>query len=188
MQEIIDRILQALEGQTGRVKTVAIDGRCAAGKTTLAQARAAVTGGGVIHMDDFFLPPGLRTAARLAEPGGNVHYERFAEEVLPALGSGDAFSYRRFDCGSMQPGEERKVPEGALRIVEGAYSCHPRFGEYMAVRVFCDVPPGVQRRRIQARNGERALEAFLEKWIPLEERYLAAYAIREKAHIVPEGF
>ncbi len=70
MQEIIDRILQALEGQTGRVKTVAIDGRCAAGKTTLAQALADATGGGVIHMDDFFLPTGLRTAARLEEPGG----------------------------------------------------------------------------------------------------------------------
>lgn len=187
MQEIIDRILQALECQPGKVKTVSIDGRCAAGKTTLAGALASVTGGGVIHMDDFFLPSGLRTAARLEEPGGNVHYERFAEEVLPALESGGPFSYRRFDCGSMQPGEVRKVPEGALRIVEGAYSCHPRFSDYMSVRVFCDVPPAEQRRRILERNGEAALNVFLEKWIPMEERYLTTYRIRERADIVMGG-
>ena len=32
-------------------------------------------------MDDFFLPMELRTAERLEEPGGNVHYERFSAEV-----------------------------------------------------------------------------------------------------------
>ena len=42
-------------------------------------------------MDDFFLPPALRTPERRSEPGGNVHYERFLTEVLPNLRSEDLF-------------------------------------------------------------------------------------------------
>ena len=32
-------------------------------------------------MDDYFLQPYQRTEERLAEPGGNVDYERFKEEI-----------------------------------------------------------------------------------------------------------
>ena len=55
----------------------------------------------IIHMDDFFLPPKLRTEARLNEPGGNVHYERFMEEVVMKLRSEECFEYRIFDCHVM---------------------------------------------------------------------------------------
>ena len=41
------------------MRIIAIDGRCAAGKTTLAARLAKELGGDVIHMDDFFLPPAL---------------------------------------------------------------------------------------------------------------------------------
>ena len=87
------------------MRIIAIDGRCAAGKTTLAARLAKELGGDVIHMDDFFLPPALRTQERRSEPGGNVHYERFLTEVIPKLASGQAFSYQRFDCSRMAPGD-----------------------------------------------------------------------------------
>lgn len=87
------------------MRIIAIDGRCAAGKTTLAARLAKELGGDVIHMDDFFLPPALRTQERRSEPGGNVHYERFLTEVMPKLASGQAFSYQRFDCSRMAPGD-----------------------------------------------------------------------------------
>lgn len=180
----IDKVLQALEEIPGEVKVIAIDGRCASGKSTLAQQLAGLTGAGIIHMDDFFLPRELRTEERLTEPGGNVHYERFAEEILPVLQSGDAFSYRRFECSRMDLGEIRQIPAGNLRIVEGAYSCCPKFGDYMDVRVFCDITETEQRNRIRLRNGEAALSDFLEKWIPMEERYFTAYGIQERADIV----
>lgn len=64
---------------------IAIDGPCAAGKSTLAKKLAEEIDGQVVHMDDFFLPGRLRTPARLREPGGNVHYERFQEEVLAPI-------------------------------------------------------------------------------------------------------
>ncbi len=164
--------------------TIAIDGRCAAGKSTLAGHLAELLGAGVVHMDDFYLPTRMRTQERLAEPGGNVYYERFQEEVLPYLNQGKHFGYRRFDCSIMDLGEMRQVEGSRFTIVEGAYSCHPRLRDYMSLRVFMDVDAEVQIERIRKRNGEERLEAFRQKWIPMEEAYFAAYKVREKADII----
>ena len=89
MKNAVTEIITAYEKlKPAGVGVIAIDGRAASGKTTLAAALAAETGGTVVHMDDFFLPAELRTPQRLAAPGGNVHAERFAEEVLPFLRQG----------------------------------------------------------------------------------------------------
>ena len=99
MKNAVTEIITAYEKlKPAGAGVIAIDGRAASGKTTLAAALAAETGGAVVHMDDFFLPAELRTPQRLAAPGGNVHAERFAEEVLPFLRQGRPFCYRRFDC------------------------------------------------------------------------------------------
>ena len=83
----------------GKQRTViAFDGRCASGKTTAAELISRAFNAEVIRCDDFFLPPGLRTHERYAEPGGNIHYERFAEEVLAKLPTGEPFEYGVFDC------------------------------------------------------------------------------------------
>ena len=181
--QILEQINQLPTGN----HTIAIDGRCAAGKSTLAEYLAKQIGAGVVHMDDFYLPVELRTVERLKEPGGNVHYERFQEEVLPFLNLGREFSYRRFDCSSMELGELCQVKASRFTIVEGAYSCHPRLGKYMSLRIFLDVEPAVQRERILRRNGEERLQAFLQKWIPMEARYFPTYGLRAHADMVLEG-
>ena len=165
---------------------IALDGRCASGKTTLAADLARLAGAAVVHMDDFFLPPELRTPERLAQPGGNVHYERFITDVLPGLASGGAFAYPVFNCSVMDIDGARPVPAASLVIVEGAYSCHPALGDYMTLRAFSDVEPETQRQRIRTRNGEAGLQNFVTRWIPLEERYFAACRIRERAQVVLE--
>lgn len=164
--------------------TIAIDGRCAAGKTTLAEILADRLDARVVHMDDFFLPTNLRTQERLEEPGGNVHYERFLEEIIPHLNEGSAFFYQRFDCSRMEPGEHRKLPAARFTIVEGAYSCHPILGSYMSFRVFMDVESKTQEDRIRERNGQERLLVFREKWIPMEEKYITEFQIKEKADFV----
>jgi len=71
---------------------VAIDGPCASGKSTLGKTLQEIYGCPLIHMDDFFLRPEQRTPERLAQPGGNVDYERFAKEVLtPSADGPDIF-------------------------------------------------------------------------------------------------
>ena len=180
LQPIIDAIRARQED--GRALVVAIDGRAGSGKTTLAAALAETLDAAVIAMDDFFLPPELRTDMRRAEAGGNVHYERFAAEVLPHLADPAAFTYRAFDCSTFGY-EPRYVPESAIRIVEGSYSRHPFYGDYADFTIFCDVSHDEQRRRIEQRNGENAA-AFFDLWIPQEERYFAAFEIEKLADMI----
>lgn len=166
---------------------IAIDGRAAAGKSTLAHKLKYILEGEMIRMDDFFLPPVLRTGERFVTPGGNIHYERFQEEVLPFLSSMEDFTYRRFDCSIMDYQGEVQVKGASCRIVEGSYSLHPIFGDYADITVFCDVDPKVQMERIKKRNGIQMAEMFRTRWIPLEEAYFQSSAIRDKAMILKKS-
>jgi len=169
--------------QTKMPFVVAIDGRAASGKTTLAKRIAGCLDASLIHMDDFFLPPELRTAERLATTGGNIHHERFATEILPCIKETASFSYNVFDCVA-----EKIVGYcpiyNKIRVVEGAYSCHPIFGQYADLRIFCDISPEEQMARIVARTGQEKAQVFKEKWIPLEEKYLEQYQIKCNADLV----
>lgn len=165
--------------------TVVLDGPCGSGKTTLAEKLSRLYGAPTVHMDDFFLPPELRTPERLSQPGGNIHYERFLSEVLPCLTAGETFSYGSFDC---HRGVTRPVflPQSPVRIVEGSYALHPRFEESYraadALTVFLCVSPAEQLRRIEKRS-PALLERFREVWIPLENSYFQAYDIQSRARI-----
>ena len=178
-------LLETIKEVDARI--IAIDGRSAAGKTTLAGVLASGLGASVVHMDDFFLPLELRTPERLAEPGGNVHYERFESEVLPFLRTGEAFSYRRFDCSSMDYCTHRSIVLSGTIVVEGAYSLSPRFGRYWDLSIFLDIDKEEQLERILKRGGPEKAEAFGARWIPMEEKYIAAFGIMDRADIVLDG-
>lgn len=186
MDEGQSRIVQAITGRIDeRLATttrllIAIDGRCAAGKTTLAAYLMDRYHATLIHMDDFFLRPEQRTAERLNEPGGNVDYERFLQEVLLPLRAGNAFSYRPYDCHRQTLTDPLWVEPHAVCIVEGSYSCHPTLWSYYDLHIFLTVKPDEQMRRIALRNGESHVEQFRQTWIPLEERYFTTYRIMER--------
>lgn len=162
---------------------IAIDGRTASGKSTMAKQLGMILSADVVHMDDFFLPKELRTKERYNEIGGNVHYERFLDEVIPFISSPQGFAYRRFDCSKMDFGGECVIESKNFRIVEGSYSCHPKFGNYADITVFSDVSPDEQMKRICLRNGSETAEIFRDKWIPLEEKYFEEYSVSRKADI-----
>ena len=150
---------------------IAIDGMCASGKTTFAKKLEDEYGLQVIHMDDFFLPPDMRTEERLSMPGGNVHYERFIDEVITPLKNGTDSVYRVFNCSVGEYTEERKILYGKPVLIEGAYSTHPKIPDICDLKVFFKVSPETQLERIEKRNGAKALEMFRENCIPLENRY-----------------
>ncbi len=178
-------VIAAVEARIvrGERTVLALDGMSAAGKTTAAGSLAARWRAPVVHMDDFFLPSALRTPVRCAEPGGNVHYERFCAEVLPGLASGKGFSYRVFDCGPLDYRGVKAIPAAPVVIVEGAYALHPAFGDYADIAVFLSVDPAEQEARIRARNGPERRADFRDRWIPLETAYFAAFHIPERADI-----
>ena len=163
---------------------IVIDGRAASGKTTFSKQLAMITGTDTIHMDDFFLPVEMRTAQRMSEPGGNVHYERFKTEVIPNLRKSVPFAYQCFDCSKMQLGKMRTLSGTPWKIIEGAYSMHPTFGNYADLKIFYDISPEEQIKRIRIRNGDKKAAVFTSKWIPLEEKYISTFNIRKQADIV----
>lgn len=158
---------------------IAIDGRCASGKTTLAKAISEQIDCNVIHMDDFFLRPEQRTANRLATPGENIDHERFLEEVLIPLSKGLPVTYHPFDCHKMGFDEEILLTPKKINIVEGSYSCHPSLRDYYAYTFFLTISLEEQMKRIIDREGVEKAKIFKEKWIPLEEEYFKTLEVTE---------
>lgn len=164
---------------------IVLDGPCGSGKTTLAKALGELYGVSPIAMDDFFLPPAMRTPGRLSQPGGNVHYERFLSEVLKPLQMGQHFVYGRFSCQTrlLTPCAHMAAP---VTIIEGSYSHHPAFEDAYeqldALRVFVCVDEEEQLRRLKLRN-PRMFENFLKRWIPLEKKYFEAYDRKAQADV-----
>lgn len=152
---------------------VAIDGRCASGKSTLAAQLQETYGCCVIHMDHFFLRPEQRTPLRYDTPGENIDHERFLQEVLLPLTEGMLPSYRPFHCGTQTLGEPIQISDFPIVVVEGSYSCHPVLREWYDLRIFLSVEPELQMNRICLRNGRDYAQVFREKWIPLEELYFS---------------
>ena len=152
---------------------IAIDGSCASGKTTLAAAIAREYDCNVIRMDEFFLRPEQRTAERFAEPGGNVDYERFCQEVLCPLRAVEDFAYRPLDCKRMKLAAPVELPVKQLNIIEGSYSHHPYFGDPYDLKFMLDVEEATQRQRILQRPAFLH-QRFFEEWIPMENRYFAS--------------
>ncbi len=160
---------------------VAIDGRCGAGKSTIAKD----LGYTVLHMDDFFLRPCQRTEERLSETGGNVDYERFFSEVLLPLKEKGMAEYRRFDCKTMTLCKAQTITRDRVTVVEGAYSLHPYFGDIYDLKIFVTTSYENQLKRISQRNGF-LLSRFENRWIPMEEKYISTFAVKEKCDIIIE--
>ena len=184
MEKIINEINRILRSKN--IVVIGIDGPCASGKTTLAKKLAEMTDAQIIHADDFFLPHEMKTPERMAQAGGNIHYERFAQEVASGLSSQKPFEYGVYRCSEGKISEKKTViPEGVI-IIEGSYSLHPlMYGGY-DLKIYVEAPIETRLERIRERNGEAALDAFIKKWIPLENSYFDYFRIKEKCDIVIE--
>lgn len=178
-EDICRRIRERME--SGRC-VVAIDGRCGAGKSTLADQLAKACGGRVIRADDFFLRPEQRTPERLAEPGGNLDRERMKAEVIDHLDAG-SLEYTPYDCRTQSFAGPVELGPSRLTIVEGSYSMHPYFGRYYDLGIFVTADLETRLARIGARPVHNNVEMFRQRWIPLEERYLEACGVEARAEI-----
>ncbi|MFI3200058.1 MAG: hypothetical protein R3Y54_00850 [Eubacteriales bacterium] len=181
----IEKFLQVL--QLNEKDVIAIDGPCGSGKSTLADAIAQNALVDIIHMDDFYLPLELRTEDRLQECGGNLHYERFYEEVVKGIQSNKEFSYQKFSCQAMDYVETVKVSNQNPIVIEGSYSLRSDFRELYTKKVYLEVDEGTQKARIIKRVGKERYEDFKNVWIPKEKEYLDQFEIKEKADIILKG-
>lgn len=182
MNDIISTVERLISEKPNAI--IAIDGPCASGKSTLARLIAEKSDVQVIHMDDFFLPPEMRTAERLSQAGGNVHYERFNNEVVKGIKSGEEFVYGIFSCSNGATAQSAPVSPLKPIVVEGSYALHPEFNLNYDLKIFVEADYETRLERILRRNGADALEVFKSRWIPLEDRYFNEFNIRSKCHII----
>ena len=185
MEEILCQVKEQIDAllSGGKSIVIAIDGNCTAGKTTLAAMLEKAYDCNVFHMDDFFLRPEQRTPERYAQPGGNVDYERFREEVMIPLQRGTGFSYRPFSCRTFTLAVPVEVTPKKLTIIEGTYCLHPSFGDVYDWKVFLSIDPQLQRSRILCRP-QHLHDRFFQDWIPMEQRYFDHFQIEQHCDVV----
>lgn len=164
---------------------LAIDGRCAAGKTTLAERlRLALDGRcGVVHTDDFYLPFARRTADGEKQPAGHMDIERLRREILLPLSEGREAVCRPYDCHADRFLPSQRLNPERCTIAEGSYACHPRIRALYDLRVFLDISEEEQLARLRRRN-PALVDAFQTLWIPKEEYYFQACLVRESCDFV----
>lgn len=134
LKQILVRIEKLLKEKEPII--IAIDGNSGAGKSTLAEQIRDIYKCNVFHMDDFFLPPALKTEERLNEAGGNVDYVRFRQEVADKLLKGGDFEYRKYNCQTLAFDKTVSVKADRLNIVEGVYSMHLLLLIFMTSKFF----------------------------------------------------
>ena len=161
-----------------------IDGPCASGKSTLGALLQSVLDAALIPMDDFFLPHPQKTPERLAQPGGNADWERMVEEVVAPWLKDCSVRYRPYNCHTNAFDEAVSVARRQFTIIEGSYSLLPAIGQHADLRVFLTVEAEEQQRRILQRNGEQMLQMFIQRWIPMEQAYHAAFGLPDQSCLV----
>lgn len=184
MNNLLNTINHLLSKKTSII--IAIDGRCASGKTTLAHTLSKLYDCNMIAMDDFFLPPLKRTSTRLNEAGGNIDYERFAQEVITPLSLKQNFTYQIYDCSQQALTTFKHITLKQVTIIEGTYSLHPYFKDIYDLKVFCDIDTTLQHKRILQRPKWKH-ERFFNEWIPYEQNYFNTFNIISKCDIILKG-
>ncbi|MBQ4102584.1 MAG: hypothetical protein IJC85_06865 [Oscillospiraceae bacterium] len=169
---MIEAIRLLLEKSKRDRQILAIDGRCGAGKTTLAhRLMEEVTASGqrvfVAHTDDYTLPFDRRTES----VAGHMDFLRLKEELLLPFLETPFFLSRPFDPHKNRFLREEKIPSPHLLILEGAYSTHPILRPFLSCSIFLDIASDKQQARLLARNPDR-FDVFCSRWIPAEEAYI----------------
>jgi uridine kinase len=188
----------------GHPTRVAVDGRSAAGKTTLADELAhAVRARGreVIraYLDDFHRP-GHKDRSRL---GGwtprsyydeGYDYEAFRELLLRPLGPGGSRRCRTalFDAlhDAWLPEEWHAVGDQTVAVVDGAFLLRPELAGHWDYVIWLDIDMETMVERARHRDvawvgSEQAMEErYRRHWIPTHELYERLTEPRTRAHAV----
>ena len=171
----INRILDDISSisKDGRI-VVAIDGKCGSGKTTLADDLSRHIDCSILHADDFTVPFEMKTPLRLSIPGGNLHHERLLSDVFEKLDE-PIIKYHPFDYSIGRIADRFETVDRKILIVEGSYSLLPCFRAYYDRCYIIEEPLDVRLERLLKRVGKEKFQMFLDRWIPLEDKYWNAY-------------
>jgi uridine kinase len=193
--------------QLGHPTRVAVDGRSAAGKTTLADELADVVRGRrreVVRasIDDFHRPGHKYRSQR----GGwtprsyydeGYDYLAFRDLLLRPLGPGGSRRLRTalFDSfhDAWLPEEWRTVGDQAVAIVDGAFLLRPELAGHWDYVIWLDIDMETMVERARRRDvawvgSEQAVEErYRRHWIPTHELYERLTDAPARAHAVVDN-
>lgn len=161
---------------------VALEGKCASGKTTLSNNfKDNYT---IIHTDDFFLNSDKKTKERLDEIGGNIDYELIYEtlsKIKKAWEEKQKFvTIKKYSCETDTYSDIKMELKDKV-ILEGVYSSHPYFKVFVDKCAYLYVDEKTQLNRIVLRDMR---DRFINEWIPLENKYFDKYDILSNCDII----
>lgn len=176
VEEVVDRVRRALIDCRG-TRWIGVDGKGAAGKTTLAERiAAALPGAVVVHIDDFARPDvqGWERA-------------RFVAQVLEPLLAGRSARYQRWDWGSNTGAEWHEIAVGHPVVVEGVSSTDVRLGVPWDFTIWVEVSREARLARALERDGPDLLDRWLTDWMPSEDAYEAEQRPQDRVDLIVDG-
>ena len=157
--------------------TIAIDGRCASGKSELANILSNVFDLEIVHMDDFYLPKNQRKEDWFEAIAGNMNLEYFKKHVL-----GDKLDYQKFDCQTQSYYDPIIKDKPKILLIEGTYSLHPQLIDHYDLKIFLKCSKDKQILRLLQR--EIDIENFTKIWIKKETDYFEQLKIIDQCDLV----
>lgn len=179
ISEFAHLVLDHVGSPAGRPSVLAVDGRSASGKTTLAARLAdAVPGTTVVHTDDIAWHHSVFDWVDL-----------MVEGVLEPVRRGEAVSYRPPEWDERGRSGAIEVPAGQrLVIVEGVGAGRRELTDLLDGVVWVETPRETRDRRDDERMaaGDVSRETY-ESWMAEEEPFVAEQGTWERAFAIVDG-
>ena len=159
--------------KAGRTRTVAIDGRSGAGKTSLAARLRSALGAPVVALEDLY--------------GGWDGLERgidlLVSDVLEPMSAGRAARVPRYNWVTAAWEAPRVLVPPEVLIVEGVGAGARRAGAYASLLIWMEEAESVRKKRALDRDGA-TFAPYWDTWAAQEAAMLARERTSDRADIV----
>ncbi len=108
----------------------------------------------------------------------STRYEDAVQYLRDACGAD--VTYQAYNCKD-NSNTTISVQPKRLTIVEGSYSLHSQLSNYYSMAVVLSVDATEQRFRLKHREDSQKYLDFINKWVPLEDRYMST--LQDKQYI-----
>jgi uridine kinase len=175
--------IRRLQEEQGSPIVVALDGRSASGKSTLAALVEKSVRAALIPSDDFFaaaIPDGEWDGLPIEERYRQViDIDRLRTEALEPLIAGKPARWHPFDFeAGLRPDGTYGISADCVErqpadiiIVDGAYSARPELADLVDLAVLVEAPEGERHLRLEAREESGFLARWHRRWDPVEDYY-----------------